>query len=88
MLNFQVEDQSSCGGAKRHSSPFVPIVISVIGALVWLVFILSFALFWSKSYNIFQDFVVFIATLFIAAIVIGLMWLIWGRNQWHWASNW
>ena len=87
MWNFQVEDQSSWGAAKRHSSPFVPIVVSVVGALVWLFFILFFALFWSKGYNLFQDLVVFFATLFITAIVIGLMWLIWGRHQWHWWSN-
>jgi hypothetical protein len=64
--------------------PLVPIVVSIVGVLVWLIFILFFALFWSKGYNLFQDTVVFIATLAIAALVIGLIWLIWGRNQWQW----
>ncbi len=73
--------------SKRHSSPFAPIVASILGALVWLVFILFFALFWSGSYSLFQDFVVFIASLLITVLVVGLMWLIWGRNQWHWWSS-
>jgi hypothetical protein len=64
--------------------PFVPIVGSVVGVLAWLIFILLFALFWSESYNLFQDIVVFIATLCITVVLLGLMWLIWGRNRWHW----
>jgi len=89
MLNSQNEVQN-WNEAKRHSSPFLPIVVSILVTLVWLVFILFYALFWSRGYGLFQNFVVFFATLFIMALAIGLMWLIWGRNQWHWWSkqNW
>ena len=75
---------------KKSGSPFIPIIASIVGVLAWLVFILLFALDWSKGYNLFQDIVVLIATLFITGIVIGLVWLVWGRNQWHWwtRGNW
>ena len=88
MLHSQGEGEN-WGLAKRHPSPFLPIVVSIVAALVWLVFILFYALFWSGSYGLFQDFVVFFATLFVLVLAVGLMWLIWSRNQWHWwTRNW
>ncbi|MGA2681939.1 MAG: hypothetical protein ABSF44_09085 [Candidatus Bathyarchaeia archaeon] len=88
MLNYysgQAENEKSWNIKKHRSGfPLVPIIVSIVGILVGLILILFFALFWSKGYNLFQDIVVLIATLFITALVIGLMWLIWGRNQWHW----
>ena len=88
MLNYysgQADDEKSRNMAKHNSGfPLGPIIVSVVGVLVWLIFILFFALFWSTHYNLFQDIVVFIATLCITALVIGLMWLIWGRHRWHW----
>ena len=76
--------------AKPHNGIFLPIIVSVVAGLIWLIFILFYALFWSGGYNLFQDFVVFFVTLFITAIAIGLVWLVWGRNQWHWwrGQNW
>lgn len=89
MLNSQTEGQN-WNVTKRHSSPFLPIVFSILAVLVWLIFILFYALYWSRGYGPFQDFVVLFATLFITAILIGLMWLIWGRTREHWWSsqNW
>ena len=77
------------GNEERHmsydrSTPFAPIIATVIGILAWLIFILLFALEWSKSYNLFQDVVIFIVSLAIAAMVISIMWLVWGRNRWAW----
>jgi VIT1/CCC1 family predicted Fe2+/Mn2+ transporter len=93
MPNYSGQAENQQGWIKtgqKSGSPFVPIIVSVVGVLVWLVFILLFALYWSKGYNLFQDIVVLIATLFITGIVIGLVWLIWGRSQWHWwtRGNW
>jgi uncharacterized membrane protein YozB (DUF420 family) len=82
---IQTENQPSWNKTQQKSGfPLTPIIVSIVGVLGWLIFILSFALFWSNNYNLFQDIVVFIATLSITALVIGLMWLIWGRHQWHW----
>ena len=60
---------------------FTLIVASMVGFLIWFVFILLFALFWSEGYSLFQDIVVFIATLCIVGVLIGLMWVIWGRDK-------
>jgi len=61
----------------RYEGPMAPIVLSIVGIIAWLVFILVYALFWSKSYDLFQNLIVTIVSLAIASLVIGLMWLIW-----------
>lgn len=68
----------------RSTGFFVPAVISIIGVLAWLFYILIFALYWSKGYTLFQDIVVLIATMCITALFIGLMWIIWGRYNHAW----
>jgi Kef-type K+ transport system membrane component KefB len=63
--------------ATRYEGPIAPIVASIVGIIAWLVFILVYALFWSKSFDLFQNIIVTIVSLSIAGLVIGLMWLIW-----------
>jgi len=84
MPNFQPENQKGWDRTGNHSSPFILIIVSALGILAWLIYILLFALYWSKGYNLFQDLVVFSATLCITGVMLGLMWIIWGRNKWHW----
>jgi hypothetical protein len=84
MLNSysgQAETQQNWNITQRRSGLFVPIVVSIVGVLIWLIFILFFALFWSKDYSLFQNVVVFIVTLCITGLLLGLMWIIWGRNK-------
>lgn len=50
----------------------------MVAIIVWLVFILFYALYWSGSYNLFQNIVVTVVTLGITGVVIGLGWVIWG----------
>jgi len=69
---------------ENKSTPFALAIASMVAFLAWLVFILLFALFWSNSYHFFQDIVILISSLGIVAVVIGLMWFIWGRNKWNW----
>jgi len=54
-----------------------PIVLSIIGVVVWLVFILLYALYWSNGFSLFQNVIVTIVSLAIAGLLIGLMWLPW-----------
>ncbi len=68
--------QGPAGGG--HGSPLVPIALSILGVVAWLVFILLYALFWSKGYDLFQNIVVTIASLLIVGLLIGLMWVVWG----------
>jgi hypothetical protein len=86
MLNYylgQAENEKSWSRTRQKSGLFFPLVASMVGVLVWLVFILLFALFWSKNYSLFQDIVVFIVSLCITALLLGLMWTIWGRTKIH-----
>ncbi len=68
--------------------PLVPIVVSIVGVIGWLVFILLYALIWSKGYSLFQNLIVTVASLLIVGLVIGLVWVIWGlRGGWRgWTS--
>ncbi len=80
----QAENEQNWNKPQRRSGFFVPGVISLAAVLAWLIYILLFALYWSKGYDLFQDVVVFIVTLCITALLIGLMWMIWGRYKHFW----
>jgi hypothetical protein len=62
----------------EHARPVGGIVLTMVAIIVWLVFILFYALYWSGSYNLFQNIVVTVVTLGITGVVIGLGWVIWG----------
>ena len=62
----------------EHTRPVGGIILTMVAIIVWLVFILFYALYWSGSYNLFQNIVVTVVTLGITAVVIGLGWVIWG----------
>jgi hypothetical protein len=60
----------------------------MLGIIVWLVFILFYALYWSSHFSLFQNIVVFIVSLCITALLIGMMWIILGpRRHWMWGWN-
>jgi hypothetical protein len=62
----------------EHTRPVGGIILTMVAIIVWLVFILFYALYWSGSYNLFQNIVVTVVTLGITGVVIGLGWVIWG----------
>jgi hypothetical protein len=91
MLNRKhqlIESEGAPPVDMQKSLPIGLIVASMIGFLVWLVFILIFALYWSGAFDLFQNIVVFIVSLCITGIVIGLMWIIWGRNKIQMWNQW
>jgi hypothetical protein len=58
-------------------------VVSILGVIAWLVFILLYALYWSKGFSLFQNIIVTIVSLIIVGLLIGLMWVVWGfRGGW------
>ncbi len=57
------------------------IVVSMVGYVVWLIFILFFALNWSRGYSLFQNVIVFLVSMCITGALIGLMWMVWGRDK-------
>ena len=91
MLNRKyeyIESETAPPAETRTPLPIGLIVASMIGFLVWLVFILVFALYWSESFSLFQNIIVFIVSLCITGLLIGLMWIIWGRNKIQMWSQW
>jgi hypothetical protein len=84
MLNQKYQTpkiESALSTDMNKTGPFGLIIASMVGFVVWLVFILVFALYWSEGFNLFQNIVVFIVSLCITALVIGMMWMIWGRDR-------
>lgn len=73
-----IENEDAPPVDTQKAFPIGLIVASMIGFLVWLVFILIFALYWSEAFDLFQNIVVFIVSLCITGILIGLMRIIWG----------
>jgi hypothetical protein len=62
----------------EHTRPIGGIVLTMVAIIVWLLFILFYALYWSSGYDLFQNIIVTVVTLGITAVVIGLGWVIWG----------
>ena len=64
---------------EKYEGPISPVILSIIGIIAWLVFILIFALYWSSGYSFFQNVIVTIVSFLIAGLLIGLMWMPWFR---------
>jgi hypothetical protein len=72
----------------KHSGAFAPIVGSMLDVIAWLLFILFYALFWSRGFSLFQNVIVTIVSLAIAVLLIGLMWIIWGTHYHRSVVRW
>jgi len=57
--------------------PAVPIAISIIGGIGWVVFILLHAFFWSEGFTLFQNIVIGIVSLLIVIAILGVTWVVW-----------
>lgn len=51
------------------------IIASMLGIVAWLIFILIFALEWSRGYSLFQNLIVTVVSFAVAGILIGVMWV-------------
>jgi hypothetical protein len=67
--------------------PFAPVVISILGAIGWLIFILLYSLFWSMDFTFFQNVITTIVSFLIVALLIGLMWVVWGFREAGWGID-
>jgi hypothetical protein len=67
----------------------MPIVVSILAIVIWLIFILLFALYWSNGFSTFQNVIVTIVSLVITCMLIGVMWVVWGsRRAWDFTEHW
>lgn len=62
-------------------------VASIIIAFGWVVFILLFAGFWSGGFNLFQNIVVFFASIVVALGILAAMWAGWGMRFAPWGHR-
>ena len=59
----------------KFGPPVGLIVASILGVAGWLVFILLYALYWSKGFSLFQNLIVTVVSFAIAGLLIGAMWV-------------
>jgi hypothetical protein len=71
-----------------YAGSIAPIVFSIFGVIAWLVFILFYALYWSRGLSLFQNVIVTIVSLAIVGLLIGLMWVVWGTRHFRAAKRW
>ena len=62
---------------KKEASPFIPTVVTIVAVICWAVFMLLHILFWSGDFDLFQNIVIILLSLVLAAGLIGLMWVVW-----------
>lgn len=74
------------GARGTAGTPMKLVVASILSVMAWAIFILIYALFWSTSFNIFQNIIVTIVSLFIAGLAIGLIWVVWGPKE-NWEKH-
>ena len=79
-----VNDTTKTGA--RPPVPVAPIVATILIIAGWLGFILIYALYWSKGFDLFQNIIVTFVTLMIAALIIGAMWVAFGSR--YWTDEW
>ena len=75
---------------KNIGPAFGAIIGTVATFVAWLIFVLLYALDWSKGYNLFQDLIVTFVSFLVAGLVIGMIWLSWFRvnSKGNWNSDW
>ncbi len=56
------------------------IVGSILAFVVWLVFILFYALFWSTGFTLFQNIIVTVVSFLVTGGLVGIMWVVWGMK--------
>ena len=78
-LNGYDEKRDGTSHTKFTEPPFGPIIGSILGIVGWLVFIVLFALYWSKGFDLFQNIIVTIASLLVMGLLIGALWMVWFR---------
>jgi hypothetical protein len=68
---------------RQFRGPIGLIIASLLAVVGWLVFILVYAIDWSRHSDLFQNIIVVIVSFLIAGILIGEMWIAFGvRSFW------
>lgn len=75
------ESASGVNCLTKPTGLLVPITVSVVSAVGWLIFILVHAAFWSEGFSLFQNIVIGVVSFLVATGLAGLVWVIWALRQ-------
>lgn len=67
--------------ARDASRMRLPVLLSILGPIVWMVFTLLYVGFWANGFSLFQSFVVVLVSLLILGGVMGSIWTVWGLRH-------
>jgi len=73
----------------REKSEYYPkglIIASILGVAAWLVFILIYALDWSRGYSLFQNLIVTGVSFSVVGLLIGVLWVAFAPRA-YWRGN-
>jgi len=73
--------------SEKQPNPLVPLVISILALIVWVIFLLWFTLFLSPDFNLFQNVIITLGSLVLVGLAIGLMWVMWGFTSGGWSFS-
>jgi len=62
---------------RKEANPFIPIVITIIAGIGWVIFMLLHVVYWSPDFTFFQNIVIALLSLVLVGGFIGLMWVVW-----------
>jgi len=65
---------------------WLPVSVSIVVGIGWLVFILWHTAFWSGDFSLFQNIVIALVSILLAGAVIAIAWVAWGVRFWR--GNW
>ena len=60
---------------------------SIVMAFGWVTFILLFAGFWAERFTLFQNLVIFFASIVVSIGVLAIMWAGWGIRWSEWSNR-
>jgi hypothetical protein len=83
MTLSETENQQTKGS---YQPSIALIISSIVGVMAWLVFILVYALDWSKGYSLFQNLIVTVVSFAIVGLVIGALWLAFTPRE-YWSGR-
>jgi hypothetical protein len=72
---------------EKLKPPLVPIVVSILALIVWVIFLLWFIVSLSPDFDLFQNIVISLGSLLLVGLVVGLMWVVWGFTAGGWSSS-
>jgi len=56
------------------------VTASILIVFGWLIFILLYAAFWAENFNLFQNIVIFFASIIAVIMLLAVMWAAWGMR--------